>query len=288
MAVTNKAIAAAKRNIADYKREFERAQAVLNDVEKEFGGNYDIRLKVPLKDPSKVTPRQARRGIERIQNILGEQPWSDVDRVSRFVVGIHNDSGIAIPGSKLKRLGDLLKAVDEINYRNALFYKDYGEKLGWKMEAPIKGSSAPTTASIEAADRMIKALTRRVKFSSKHAPGETSKGSRAAFVNRMKDTINFYPNAVRQFMEKELKEHSLSELEKRFNAYYHRDFAGKRGSRGEWYNVWYQAEAGDYSNISEFLVVMGMDKANADKVEDYWYNGQDIASLNKLFKELYN
>lgn len=290
MAVTNKAIAAAKRNISDYKREYDRVQRAIEGLQREFGPNYKFRLKVPLKDPSAVTAREARRGIKRIQNILRRRDDNHT-ALSKFVEAVVEPNlltagGAVIPGKTMQALKAAIDDMNDINYYSAIKSAAYGKEIGWKMKPVTRKDNHVSVATEKAANKLLNSLQKRISFYDTHPIGFLSRGSMNAFEERMLDTISYYPKELQEFMIAEWNRRSRQELARRFAAYYQRDFAGDKKASTEWSKMWYQSMIGDYSNAADFLIVMGLDVKRAQEVEDLYYNNK-FKELDELYLKIY-
>lgn len=290
MAVTNKAIAAAKRNIEEYTTQFNRVQAALEGLQSEFGPNYKFRLKVPLKDPTVVTAREARRGTARIKNILRRREGGHT-AIANFVEAVVQPNmitmgGEVIHGKLMVRLKSDIDDLNDINFYSAIKNVQYGEQLGWKMKPAVRRDKHVSVASERAAKKLVTDLERRLDFYDKKPIGFLSRGSINAFEERTLDTIAYYPEGIQKFMLAEWNRASKSELAHRFAAYYQRDFSGSEKAATEWNKMWYQSMIGDYSNAADFLIVLGLDSKIAKEVEDLYYNKQ-YTELEQLYTDTY-
>lgn len=286
MAITNKAIIAGRKNIADYKSAYKLLNDMLSNLEARYDDVYYITLKHPLKDPDAVTPREARRGLERINRILqyGKQasevytgPEGARERVIETRIDIPDITKSpeliavtkpttkasiirAIPAKDIETLYSLNAELDDMMYRTDMYYKYYGEQeMGLKMKEPKFKHRTISVASPEKAKFNIKAWERRRDYELKHLPGEGSAASNRAWEDRLNETISAYPGTFVPLMMALKKKAGLENLSRRFSAYYRRQYSGNGDG---WHTMWYQSSLGDYSNLDEFLEVLGMNKVD--------------------------
>lgn len=312
MAITNKAIIAGRKNIADYKDAYKLLNDMMSNLEARYDDVYYITLKHPLKDPDAVTPREARRGLERINRILqyGKQAsevYTGPEDARELVMETRIDipditkspeliavtkpttkASIirAIPAKDVETLYSLNAELDDIMYRTDIYYKYYGEQeLGWNMKLPEYKHRKLSVASPEKAKFNIKSWERRRKFELAHLPGEGSAASNRAWEERLDETISAYPDTFVPLMMALKRKAGLERLSRRFAAYYRKEYTGNTNG---WKNFWYESSMNDDSSLPDFLEVLGMPKIYVDYLinlfDNHYYEDVDEYIANYIAK----
>lgn len=288
MAITKKAALAGAINILDYSNAYQRLQEEMRRLEQRYGGVYDIQLKHPLKDPRTVTPREARRGLERIDRIMKYAEEGDITEITKSpeMIAVTKPTkvtggGRAIPAKTIESIHRQYIELTELKYEEDVFYTKYGELvMGYEdMQQPTRDIPAVNVASQEAGKRLMKSLDKRIKYMTRYEPGEGSSTSKSAFEKRLLETVRAFPDEVSRVMWKYKSMNTLSTLSLRFSAYYRREYA--KNVNG-WKTFWYSSEQGDLSNMTDLLELFGATKAAAEQIENAFIN-HDSIFLNDVY-----
>lgn len=269
--------------IADYKREYYNLQRAMNRLAQKWGGEYELRLKEPLKTPAKANITETVEGLRRIrelrrngiENILkestaliesvegGEARVVEVDpfliedayrEVAKTNRMLREEDKALVKFAK-EKFGISEKDIDR--YKKPYIDLYFMDKTGY--EKLIKGQKAKQSQA-----RL----------------GKVFLGGADVFAENLDRVISAYDDNIGQILRYAAGKHSKGDLIVRFKAWYR----SHKSDPMDWVTLWDSVNVFRAGRAPDLLRVMG-EPSLAQKVEDLAANN-DWAGIDKLKESL--
>lgn len=269
--------------IADYKREYYNLQRAMNRLAQKWGGEYELRLKEPLKTPAKANITETVEGLRRIrelrrngiENILKEST-ALIESVEGGEARIVEVDPFLIEDAyrEVAKTNRMLREEDKALVKFAKEKFGISEKDIDHYEKPYVDLYFMDKTGYENIIKGQKAKQSQARFD------KVFLGRADIFTENLDRVISAYDYNIEQILRYAAGKHSREELIVRFKAWYRTH----KSDPTDWVTLWDSINVFQAGRAPDLLRVMG-EPLLAQKVEDLAAN-KDWTGIWKLKESL--
>lgn len=269
--------------IADYKREYYNLQRAMNRLAQKWGGEYELRLKEPLKTPAKANITETVEGLRRIrelrrngiENILKEST-ALIESVEGGEAHIVEVDPFLIEDAyrEIAKTNRMLREEDKALVKFAKEKFGVSEKDIDRYEKPYVDLYFMDKTGYENIIKGQKAKQSQQRFD------KVFMGRADIFMENLDRVMSAYDENIEQILRYAAAKHNREDLIVRFKAWYRTH----KSDPTDWVTLWDSINVFKAGRAPDLLRVMG-EPSLAQQVQDLAAN-KDWTGIGKLKESL--